>query len=48
MAVKFTGIKEWQHEKAALVRTYCDEVREKLGEYVPEGVVSFRREKRLG
>lgn len=28
--------------EAALVRTFCDEVRTKLDEYVPEGVMSFR------
>lgn len=28
--------------EAALVRTFCDEVRTKLNEYVPEGIVSFR------
>lgn len=28
--------------ETALVRTYCDEVRDKLGEYVPEGILTFR------
>lgn len=28
--------------EAMLVRTYCDEVRTKLEEYVPEGITSFR------
>lgn len=28
--------------EATLVRTFCEEVREKLGEYVPEGIKSFR------
>jgi len=28
--------------EAALVSTYCDEVREKLGEFVPEGLNTFR------
>ena len=28
--------------EATLVRTFCEEVREKLDEYVPEGIVSFR------
>jgi AAA+ ATPase superfamily predicted ATPase len=28
--------------ETALVRTFCDEVRTKLNEYVPEGIVSFR------
>lgn len=28
--------------EATLVRTFCDEVREKLGEYVPEGTTTFR------
>ena len=28
--------------EATLVRTFCEEVREKLGEYVPEGITSFR------
>ena len=28
--------------EASLVRTFCEEVREKLGEYVPEGMTSFR------
>lgn len=28
--------------EATLVRTFCEEAREKLGEYVPEGMVSFR------
>ena len=28
--------------EASLVRTYCDEVRTKLGEYVPDGIASFR------
>ena len=28
--------------EATLVRTFCDEVREKLGEYVPDGITSFR------
>ena len=28
--------------EATLVRTFCEEVREKLGEYVPEGIPTFR------
>jgi len=28
--------------EASLVRTFCEEVRQKLGEYVPEGIMSFR------
>ena len=28
--------------EASLVRTFCEEVRQKLGEYIPEGVTSFR------
>ena len=28
--------------EASLVRTFCEEVREKLGEFVPEGIVNFR------
>ena len=28
--------------EATLVRTYCEEVRTKLGEFVPEGITSFR------
>ena len=28
--------------EASLVRTFCEEVREKLGEYVPEETISFR------
>ena len=28
--------------EATLVRTFCEEVREKLGEYVPEGITTFR------
>ena len=28
--------------EATLVRTFCEEVREKLGEYVPEGITGFR------
>ena len=28
--------------ETALVRTFCDEVREKLGEFVPEGITTFR------
>ena len=28
--------------EATLVRTFCEEVRMKLGEYVPEGIVTFR------
>ena len=28
--------------EAALVKTYCEEVRSKLDEYVPEGITSFR------
>ena len=28
--------------EAVLVKTFCEEVRSKLGEYVPEGIVTFR------
>ena len=28
--------------EASLVRTFCEEVRQKLGEYVPEGIMSLR------
>ena len=28
--------------ETVLVRTFCDEVRTKLGEYVPEGIATFR------